>query len=154
MVINEYIKVFFLSTLPLAELRLSIPYGLMNDLNPFLTYMAGVTGNLLPVPFLLVLLDIFKNIASKWSVTRKLMERIFDRTYEKRGLIEKYGYIGLFLFVAIPLPVTGAWTGSLLAFLLDLKKNRAFLSITAGVVLAGVIVTLLSLGVLSIRNLF
>ena len=138
--------------MPLSELRGGIPLALYLGFSPLESYILGVVGNLIPVPFILLLLDKIKNIKIKF-ISKAYLE-ITKRVEKKRDLIERYGYVGLTLFVAVPLPVTGAWTGSLLAFLLGLNKFKSFLAISVGVSLAGIIVTLTSLGVLQVISLF
>jgi len=146
------IEVLVVSAMPLSELRGGIPLALYLGFSPLESYILGVVGNLIPVPFILLLLDKIKNIKIKF-ISKAYLE-ITKRVEKKRELIERYGYVGLTLFVAVPLPVTGAWTGSLLAFLLGLNKLKSFLAISVGVSLAGIIVTLTSLGVLQVISLF
>ena len=148
----EVIEVLVVSAMPLSELRGGIPLALYLGFSPLESYILGVVGNLIPVPFILLLLDKIKNIKIKF-ISKAYLE-ITKRVEKKRDLIERYGYVGLTLFVAVPLPVTGAWTGSLLAFLLGLNKLKSFLAISVGVSLAGIIVTLTSLGVLQVISLF
>jgi len=148
----EVIEVLVVSAMPLSELRGGIPLALYLGFSPLESYILGVVGNLIPVPFILLLLDKIKNIKIKF-ISKAYLE-ITKRVEKKRELIERYGYVGLTLFVAVPLPVTGAWTGSLLAFLLGLNKLKSFLAISVGVSLAGIIVTLTSLGVLQVISLF
>ena len=148
----EVIEVLVISAMPLSELRGGIPLALYLGFSPLESYILGVVGNLIPVPFILLLLDKIKNI--KIKIISKTYLEITKRIEKKRDLIERYGYVGLMLFVAVPLPVTGAWTGSLLAFLLGLNKFKSFLAISVGVSLAGIIVTLTSVGVLHIVSTF
>jgi len=146
------IEVLVVSAMPLSELRGGIPLALYLGFSPLESYILGVVGNLIPIPFILLLLDKIKNIKIKFI--SKVYTAITTRIEKRRNLIEKYGYVGLMLFVAVPLPITGAWTGTLLAFLLGLNKFKSFLAISLGVSLAGIIVTLTSLGVLHVINLF
>ncbi|HIP25299.1 MAG TPA: ligand-binding protein SH3 [Archaeoglobus profundus] len=138
--------------MPLSELRGGIPLALYLGYSPLESYVLAVLGNIIPVPFILLLLDKIKNIKIKFI--SKIYLATTTRIEKQRSVIEKYGYVGLMLFVAVPLPITGAWTGSFLAFLLGLNKLKSFLAISVGVSLAGVIVTLTSIGVLQIINLF
>ena len=148
----KVIEVLMVSAMPLSELRGGIPLALYLGFSPLESYILAVLGNLIPVPFILLLLDKIKNIKIKFI--SKIYLATTTRIEKRRSIIEKYGYVGLMLFVAVPLPITGAWTGSLLAFLLGLNKLKSFLAISVGVSLAGVIVTLTSIGVLQIINLF
>ena len=84
---------------------------------------------------------------SKWKPTKKIVDWLSNKTLKKKDQIDKYGYFGLFLFVGIPLPGTGAWTGSLLAILLNLDKKKSFITIAIGVLAAGIIMSLLSYGI-------
>lgn len=142
--------IFIISMIPILELRGSIlvaPWLLGTSLVP--TYIAAVVGNLLPIPFILIFI---KKIFSWMKTTkhlRKIPEVLEAKAMKRSEQIEKYGYFGLFLFVAIPLPGTGAWTGSLLAVLLGLKPKKSFLYITFGVLTAGLIMSLISFGVLN-----
>ena len=130
---SKELVVLAISALPVLELRGALPVAI--NLFHFPWYYAlllAVIGNLLPVPFILLFLNAFSRLLSKIG--------FFDRI-----LINRYERIGLTLFVAIPLPITGAWTGSLAAVLFGLKFKHAFLSIFAGVLIAGAIVTCLCL---------
>jgi len=144
------LRVLIISALPIAELRLGIPFAINFGLNPVKAYILAIIGNLLPVPFLLLFLERIRKIAKRWKLTASIYDRIERRTYRKRKIIDKYGYPGLTLFVAVPLPITGAWTGSLISFLLELNPIKALLFICLGVLIAGIIVTASVLGVLSL----
>ncbi len=141
---QSWIEVLVVSMMPVSELRGGIPLGLMLGLNPAETYLIAVAGNFIPVPFLLWLLDKVGKIVERWGLTAKLYSKIVERTERRKTIVERYGYLGLVLFVAIPLPMTGAWTGTLLAFLLRLSPVRAAFSILSGVLIAGVVVTAVS----------
>ena len=139
--------VFICSMLPIIELRGSIPLGAALELPWFSNYIISVVGNLLPVPLILLLI---KKIL-EWMKTTKAFSRFalwLERKAEKnKGKLEKGVFIGLMLFVAIPIPGTGAWTGALLASLTGVKFGKSMLAITLGVLIAGVIMTLASYGV-------
>jgi|Deesub1362A_J573_1020465.scaffolds.fasta_scaffold00953_13 uncharacterized membrane protein len=148
----DLLNVIVVSALPFSELRGGIPLAVYYGFSIAEAYAAGVVGNLLPIPFLLLFLEQLRNFALRlrWISTVYLF---FERRTEKRReIIDRYGYFGLLLFVAIPLPVTGAWTGSLISFLLKLNPLRAFLFITAGVLVAGVIVMATVMGLISIAS--
>lgn len=144
--------VFFCSLLPIIELRGAIPLGAGFGLPWWETYLISVVGNLLPVPFILLFIKVVLTWMSKCRVKlfRRVADWLFRKAEKNRGKVEKYAFWGLFLFVAIPLPGTGAWTGSLVAGVIDMKFWRAFLSVLLGVLSAGVVMTLLSYGVVSI----
>ena len=101
----------------------------------------GYHWHLLPVPFILLFLEAATRLLSRVAIFERLLSWLFERTRRRGKIIQKYKHIGLILFVAIPLPVTGAWTGSLAAVLFGIKFRHAFLSIFIGVVIAGIIVT-------------
>ena len=147
----HYLVVFLISMVPLIELRGAIPYGLALGLDPFFTYTIAILGNCLPVPFILFFIK--KILGWMQGCSVRFFNRIAGWVIEKgqRGFarVQKYAVFGLFLFVAIPLPGTGAWTGALIAALLDMKKRYAFPSIALGVLTAGIIMSLITGGVLA-----
>jgi len=141
--IELYLLILFISILPWIELRGAIPIGIiLLGLNPLLVFVLSVLANILVIIPILLLLDWGYSWAKKYDSVQKCVEGVRKKG-EKR--IERYGFWGLAAFVAIPLPVTGAWTGTLIAWLFGLGKKRSFLAVALGVVIAGVIVTLLSL---------
>ena len=142
----EWYEVVFVSALPIVELRGGIPLALYAGFTPLQAYLLSVLGNILPVPFLLLTLHKIAEIAQRWSVTARIFGKLLLRTERKRDIIDRYGYPGLALFVSIPLPVTGAYTGCLLAFILGLKPMKASMYIAAGVLIAGVVVIAASIG--------
>ena len=138
----EHLWVFLISAAPISELRGAIPTALFRfDFPWYSAFFVSLLGNLLPVPFLLLFLDPLSRFLDKIEPLGKIKDWFFERTRRRRRIVERYGSIGLVLFVSIPLPVTGAWTGSILAFLLGLKFKSAFFPILLGVFIAGVIVT-------------
>ena len=144
--------VFFCSLLPIIELRGAIPLGAGFGLPFWQTYLISVIGNILPVPFILLFIKGILTWMSKCRVKafNKVASWLFRKAEKNRGKVEKYASLGLVLFVAIPLPGTGAWTGSLVAAIMDMKFWRAFLSALIGVLVAGVVMTLISYGVAAI----
>ena len=133
---------FLLSAAPIFELRGGIPLALFEyHLEWYWALPICLVGNLLPVPFILWFLDRAVRVLSRVEFFRKLIDWFFERTRRKSSLVERYGWMGLALFVSIPLPVTGAWTGSVAAYLLGIEPKRAFLAITLGVFIAAAIVT-------------
>lgn len=147
------LRVAVVSALPISELRGGIPLAFYYGFGPLKAYLISITGNLIPVPFLLLFLEQMRKLALRWSWTSTIY-LFFERGAEKRkGVIEKFGYPGLIFFVAIPLPVAGAWTGSLVSFLLRLNPMRSFFFIALGVFIAGVVVTAAVMGVFSLASL-
>ena len=142
--------------IPLLELRGSILVaGAALKLPLIQTYIVAVIGNMLPIPFILLFIEKIFNLMKKVKYLEKFPNWCERKAMKKSDQIKKYGYWGLFLFVAIPLPGTGAWTGSLLAVLLGLKRGKSLLFILFGVMTAGLIMSLISYGVLqNIINLF
>jgi len=138
--------IVIIAALPVVELRGALPVAInIFNMPWYWAFCLSIIGNLLPVPILLLFFESLAKLISKISIGKKLVNWVLERTRRHGGVIEKYERIGLILFVAIPLPVTGAWTGSIAAFLLGIKFQHAFLSIFCGVVIAGVIVTCLCL---------
>ncbi len=143
-------QVFLLSMLPVTELRAAVPIGIAQGLSPFTAMFFGIAGNMVPVVPLLVLLEPVSKILTKVKPLGLIMDKIFTRTRTKSSRVEKFGALGLLLFVGIPVPGTGVWSGSLLAFLLGIPFWNALWPIVGGAALAGVIVTLISLGVITL----
>ena len=144
--ISQGLIVVIISALPVLELRGALPVAInLFHMEWYQAFCLAVIGNLLPVPLLLLFLESLAKAVSKVALGKKLVNWVFEHTRRRGAVIEKYERIGLMLFVAIPLPVTGAWTGSVAAFLFGLKFRYAFLSILFGVIIAGGIVTSLCL---------
>jgi len=144
--ISEILKVLGLAASPISELRGAIPLAVLEfDFPWYYAYIIAVIGNLLPVPFILLFLNSVTRILSRFTLFDKFFNWLFAYTRRRGALIEKYERVGLVLFVAIPLPITGAWTGSIAAVLMGMRFTRAMLSIFLGVLIAGVIVTCLTL---------
>ena len=146
--VGEELCVFLCSMLPIIELRGAIPMAFAMGLPWWQAYLISVVGNLLPVPFILLMINaIIKWMsASKVNFFNKIAKFLLERVERKREKIEKYSFWGLCLFIAIPLPVTGAWTGSLVAAVIGMKPWKAFLSALLGVLIAGIVVTLIVYG--------
>lgn len=147
-------KFFFtvlVSMVPVAELRFGIPFGVAQGLPHLAALAAAIIGNMLPIPFILIYIRrIFKWMRHHLPKLDHLIDRLEARAHLKGKKVTKYRYLGLFIFVAIPLPGTGAWTGALIAALLDMRLRDALPAIFAGVLAAGIIVTALTFGVTAI----
>ena len=138
----DILKVIGTAVLPISELRGAIPLAIGTyHFSWYYAYLFGVIGNLLPVPFILLLFNAVIRLLGRVHFLDRIMQWYLAWTRRRSKLIERFGWLGLMLFVAIPLPFTGAWTGSILAALLGMKFKYAFSAIVAGVLLAGVIVT-------------
>jgi uncharacterized membrane protein len=143
---SKELVVLVIAALPIFELRGALPVAI--NLFQFPWYYAlllAIVGNLLPVPLILLFLNATSRLLDKIGIFKRVLYWLFERTRRRGKIIERYKRIGLMLFVAIPFPVTGAWTGSLAAVLFGLKFKHAFLSIFIGIVIAGTIVTCLCL---------
>lgn len=150
----NYLYVFALSMVPVIELRGAIPMGVAMGLDMWLCYLAAVLGNLLPVPFLVLFGGYVLRWLAKFPKFGKPFRKILEIGEKKVSKLNKTLFWGLFTFVAIPLPGTGAWTGALVAITLSLNLKKAFPPIALGVVGAGAIMTLGSYGVVSFLNIF
>ncbi len=147
-VFGKLLFTFAMAMVPVVELRGAIPAGIAAGLPPAAAFAAAVLGNLVPVPFIILL---SRRVFDRLRRTRTLgpwILRIERRTHLKGRIVRKYRLMGLVIFVAIPLPGTGAWTGALIAALLDIRLRHALPALLAGVLAAGVLVTLLTLGVI------
>ena len=142
---NKEAAVVILAALPISELRGAIPLALAMDFSPQKTYLLAFVGNLLPVVPLLFLLEPVSEKLRHIGIFERFFNWLFERTRRKATLIEKFEALGLILFVAVPLPITGAWTGCVAATLFKIRFRYAFLAIVAGVAIAGVVVLALSL---------
>ena len=143
---SKELVVLIISALPITELRGALPVAINLFHFPWhYALLLAVIGNLLPVPLILLFLDAFSRLLSKIGIFKRALDWLFEHTRRRGKIIERYERIGLMLFVAIPLPVTGAWTGSLAAVIFGLKFKHAFLSIFAGILIAGAIITCLCL---------
>ena len=144
--------IFLISMIPILELRGSILAAGFMNVSFLPTYIVAVLGNLLPIPFILIFIKKILDWMKTTKTFGKLATGVEKKALSKREQIDKYGMFGLYLFVAIPLPGTGAWTGALLAVLLRMKPLKAFIAITLGVITAGLIMSLLSFGI--IKSIF
>ena len=142
---NE-LAVILLSVIPVAELRFAIPFAVLNyGMHPAPAFLYACIGNLLPVPFIILFIRKVFDWMKKFKFLRKIVIKLEERGTSKQETVKKYKFWGLFIFVAIPLPGTGAWTGALIAALMNMRLKDALPSITLGVVTAGLVVTFLSM---------
>ncbi|MBQ7218349.1 MAG: small multi-drug export protein [Ruminococcus sp.] len=147
----HYLIIFLISMVPLIELRGAIPYAVGFQCNMVWAYIIAILGNMLPVPFIYL----FARKILLWGKDKKFIGKFFTFCLEKgekggRKLQEKSGrglYVALMLFVGIPLPGTGAWTGTLAASILDMDFKKSVIAVLLGVILAGVIMGLASMGI-------
>ena len=155
---KKFLIVFLISMVPLIELRVAVPYALAAGLPVLQSYIVAIVGNMLPVPFIFF----FARKVLEWGKDKKFIGKFFTFCLEKghkggEKLKEKAGgglYIALFLFVGIPLPGTGAWTGTLAASILDMEFKKSVIAVVCGVVLAGLIMGFGTKVVLLLTGLF
>ena len=147
MPMKDILLTFLVAMVPVVELRGAIPFGVVRGLNIWTAIIASVLGNLVPVPFIILFIRrIFAWMRAHMPKLDGLVTRMEKKAEKNRATVEKYAFWGLAILVAIPLPGTGAWTGALIAALLDLRLKLAVPAITAGVFLAGIIISLLTYG--------
>lgn len=145
------LKVFIISMIPVLELRAAIPLGITTfQLPVWETVLAAIIGNLVPVPFLIIFGDEVLKYFAKFDKFGKPFRFIIEHGEKKAKKVVGALFIGLFLFVAVPLPGTGAWTGALVAITLRLKLKEAFPAIALGVLCAALIMTFVTLGLVTI----
>ncbi|MEW6662268.1 MAG: COG2426 family protein [Bacillota bacterium] len=144
------LRVALLAMLPIAELRAAIPLALAWGMSPVEAFLIAVPANMVPALLLLLALGPITTWLQRYPLIGPLIRTFLSRAARQSDRVKKYGALGLAIFVAIPAPVTGAWTGSGVAFLLGIPFKFAFPAIFAGVVIAGVLVSLASLGLISL----
>ncbi|MCK4339907.1 MAG: small multi-drug export protein [Candidatus Cloacimonetes bacterium] len=145
---SKEVIIVALATLPIFELRLAIPFAINHPdykMSWHKSFLLAIIGNFLPIPFILLILKYGVELLIRIPVLKKFFDWLFARTRKKGAVIQKYEELGLILFVMIPLPITGAWTGSVAAYLFGIKFVPSLICILIGICLAGVIVTILSL---------
>ena len=148
---GEFCFTILVSMVPVVELWGGIPFGVARGLPVWAAYLAAIIGNMLPVPFILVYIRrIFQWMRRRLPRLNRLVDKLEKKAHLKGQKVTKYKYLGLMLFVAIPLPGTGAWTGALAAAFLDMPLRKAIPSIFAGVLAAGIAISILTFGVASL----
>lgn len=145
--IGKIVMTFLISMVPVIELRGAIPIGVGAGLNLWLAIAVSIVGNLVPVPFIIIFIKkIFAWLRTKSEKLNGLVTRLEKRAESKSATVQKYAFWGLFVLVAIPLPGTGAWTGALVAAMLEMPLKKAFPAIMLGVLGAGAIVAFVTYG--------
>ena len=148
---GEFTLTVLVSMIPVVELRGGIPFGVAAGLPVWAAFIAAVIGNLIPVPFIIVYIRrIFQWMRRRMPRLNSLVDKLERKAHLKGQKVSKYKYLGLMLFVAIPLPGTGAWTGSLAAAFLDMPLRKAIPSVVVGVLIAGMVISILTYGVASL----
>lgn len=147
--LKNYLWVFFLSMVPVLELRAAIPVGATLGLEWVANYLICVIGNMIPVPFILLFIRHVLEWMKKIPRLDKIALWVENKAQKNTPKVQKYASLGLLIFVALPLPGTGAWTGALVAAMLDMRMKYAIPSIFCGVLIAGLIMSLASYGLVS-----
>ena len=138
---GEFLITFAVAMLPIIELRGAIPLGVSIGLGPWTSMIAAILGNMLPVPFIILFIRrVFAWMRKKSRRLDNVVGRIVLKAEGKWDKVHKYQFFGLMVLVAIPLPGTGAWTGALIAALIDMRLRNAMVSIFLGVLIAGILV--------------
>ncbi len=138
---------FFVAMVPVVELRVAMPIATGLGIDWWVALPIVIVGNIIPVPFIIIFIKrIFAWMSARKGFLARIVTKMEKKAYSKKDVIEKYGPWGLWIFVAIPLPGTGAWTGALIAAMMDISLKRAFPAIATGVVTAGVIMAFVSYG--------
>ena len=146
--IEQILSVFGLAMIPVFEPRGAIPVGVAAGLPFWTVFLTAFLGNLLPVPFLILFTRrVFEWLRTKSALLERFVSRLERKAATKEDLLKKYELLGLCILVAIPLPGTGAWTGSLVAAVFDIRLKHAFPAIALGVLIAGIIVSVVTYGV-------
>ena len=146
--LEQILSVFGLAMIPVFELRGAIPVGVAAGLPFWTVFLTAFLGNLLPVPFLILFTRrVFEWLRTKSALLERFVSRLERKAATKEDLLKKYELLGLCILVAIPLPGTGAWTGSLVAAVFDIRLKHAFPAIALGVLIAGIIVSVVTYGV-------
>ena len=142
--------VFIISLCPILELRGGLIAATLLGVKPIIAYIVSIIGNTLPVPFILLIItkviDWMEKSKVKWM--KRVAKWLRNKAHKNKEKIEKYGYLGLVLFVGIPLPGTGAWTGCLVASVFDMDRKKSFLAVMTGIIMASIIMMILSYGLL------
>ena len=147
---GEFTLTVLVSMIPVVELRGGIPFGVAAGLPVWAAFLAAMLGNLIPVPFIIVYIRrIFQWMREKLPRLNSLVDRLENKAHLKGRRVNKYKYLGLAIFVAIPQHGTGAWTGSLAAAFLDMPLRKAIPSVIAGVAAAGLAISVLTYGIAS-----
>ena len=145
---NSWLKLIFVSLLPWIELRGGIPLGIGMDLNPIHVFLVCTVTDILLIPLILIFLRYVIPLILRIEKIDRFYQWNVVRTLQRYEKYKKWEELGLALFVAIPLPFTGVYSGTFVSYLLNLRKREAFLSIASGAVMAGIVVTVLSESVL------
>ena len=139
---------FIMAMTPVVELRGAIPFGVIGGLTIWESFAISVIGNMVPVPIIIIFVrKVFEWLRTKSERLNAMVTKLENKANQKKDIVEKWEALGLAILVAIPLPGTGAWTGALVAAMMDMRLKKALPAITLGVIVAGIIVSILTFGV-------
>ena len=147
--LNKNVIIFIISCMPILELRGGLIAASLLKLNPITSFIICFIGNILPIPFILWFITPLFDKLKKTKLLKPIVLKLENKANNKKNKIEKSEFIGLLLFVGIPLPGTGAWTGTLIASMINMDKKKALLASFLGVILAGIIMMIFSYGLLN-----
>jgi uncharacterized membrane protein len=145
---SKYIFIFLLSVFPILELRGGLIVASLWNLNPLISYIICIIGNIIPIPFILLLLDKLFNFLKKKGLFTNVINKLENKALKQKDKVEKYSFLALLIFVAVPIPGSGGWTGALIASVLRMDKKKSFITICMGILIASIIMMLLSFGLL------
>ena len=149
--ISPFLQTLIMAMAPVVELRGAIPFGLALGLDPMNCFIAAVIGNCIPVPFIILFIEhVFRLMRKMSPKFGALVDKLEQRAAEKSDVVQKYALWGLVILVAIPLPGTGAWTGSLVAALMNIPLRKSGPACVLGVLIAGAVVMAISTGVIAV----
>ena len=150
---GKILMTIVISMVPVLELRGAIPIATAHGLNFWVAIVCAIIGNLIPVPFIIIFIRKVFELIRKWSPKLDtVVTKLEERAHKKADVVLKYAFWGLVILVAIPLPGTGAWTGALVAAILNMRLRKAFPAIALGVLIAAVIVSVVTYGGIMILN--
>ncbi len=144
MSLKKYIIVFLWSMVPIVELRGAIPIASLYNIPLYHALPIAVLGNIIPVPFIILFFKFFFTKFRNWPIIGKIFVKVHNKAVKEADKIKNYAAWGLFIFVAIPLPGTGAWTGSVIASIIEMDSRKSFLCIAGGVISSGIIMSIIS----------
>lgn len=147
-ILGKYLTIFIISLFPILELRGGLIAASLLNVPALQAFLVCFIGNLIPIPFILWLITKIFERLKKFNFMGKVVRWCEEKANNKKGQIEKLKYLGLYLFVAVPLPGTGAWMGALIAALLNMDKKKSLLTIALGVFSAGIIMLIVSYGII------
>ena len=146
--ISKELIVFIISLMPVLELRGGLIAGALLNVPCIKAAIICILGNIIPIPFILLLLKKIFNILEKFVPTKKIVLWLNNKAIKNKSKIDRYGFFGLVLFVGIPLPGTGAWTGSLIASVFEMDTKKSIIAIFIGIILAFIIMSIVSYGII------